>query len=361
MINISLNTKNVYTTQVFDWLRVETDREHVDVQLAVGGVAMFNSRYYPVNEVATIYDLRSIIEHYLEVHELMSTEIAITAWHGNERLDEQTKTFEVIYCRNNRPSNIASDILSSFLTQAQARRIPTDTMLPLSRLAMDGQDLIPKISIDYRVSDSLRHDTRDLSWHDFDNDVNRTYTEFISTRYILQHFCVSDDFEEPELLAIEFLCQERSTAFYIDHRLDDGLMFYFRNCYNAVDGVAVRGIVTETLDVETQEANTPMRTSLYDRRAVKSFEVETDALTVDELRLIEDLFMSHDVRVPQSSGDTFEDMTSVIITASECKHSHGGDEPPTVKFTFRYTDRKPVNASTDGKHRFTAPYNNTFD
>ena len=117
-------------------------------------------------------------------------------------------------------------------------------------------------------------------------------------------------------------------------------------------------ITTTTTKVNRSTAVVGGRHLFYDQSVDKTYEVESAPLTSDEAYWVEQLLMSHSVRLNDSS------LLDVIITDSTCEMSDNDEQLNKVKFTWQFAMKTPhlmKSFREDTNGIFTEPYNQTFN
>ena len=137
---------------------------------------------------------------------------------------------------------------------------------------------------------------------------------------------------------------------------------------------ALHAVTTHKPKVERSIAVTNRVSTFYNQQNEKEYEVETSGLTMELARWIEQLFYSHDVRLATKRTDFEEEnsqnynpqyMPIVLISDFTCEIHDRDGELNTVKFTYQYSDRRPLlptdYLSVDHERIFTEPFNPTYN
>ncbi len=114
------------------------------------------------------------------------------------------------------------------------------------------------------------------------------------------------------------------------------LSFSFCNIFSVEETIDIAGIVTTKSEVDTDTAVVNGRIRKYNREPRRSYEVQSAAIPAAEIPLYEQFLASPDIRMTLEGNDyevTIEDFT--------CEPSTSDESLFTVKFTWRFSDRRP--------------------
>lgn len=114
------------------------------------------------------------------------------------------------------------------------------------------------------------------------------------------------------------------------------LTFSFRNAFNVEEFIDVVGVMTTKTNVSRDIAVCNGTSKQYDRTIERTYQVQTEALTPDEVKIFEQFLASHHVSLWLDSDDF-----GVIITDHTCEPSSADDSLSTIKFTWRFDDNRP--------------------
>lgn len=162
------------------------------------------------------------------------------------------------------------------------------------------------------------------------------------------------------LLSFTVRCGQRSVTCFVDNSLTDLESFYFRNCFNVWDSATLPVETTAKTDVERSLAIINDKSRFYNQSTAKTYEVEAGPLTSDEADWIDQLFSSHDVfRIEPDPTNSYDPLllAPILITDATCEIQDGDEKLNKVKFTWRYTDNRPIVRLSASSGIFTEPYN----
>ena len=162
------------------------------------------------------------------------------------------------------------------------------------------------------------------------------------------------------LLSFTVRCGQRSVTCFVDNSLTDLESFYFRNCFNVWDSATLPVETTAKTGVDRSLAIINGSSRFYNQSTTKTYEVEAGPLTSDEAGWIDQLFSSHDVfRIEPDPTNSYDPLllAPILITDATCEIQDGDEKLNTVKFTWRYTDNRPIVRLSASPGIFTSPYN----
>ncbi len=167
---------------------------------------------------------------------------------------------------------------------------------------------------------------------------------------------------DDETKALSIAYGDARASFFLNRNLRKCDCFYFRNPFNAVDLVAFHASVKPKQSVEGTKAVLNDVTLLCNRSVELEFEVQSGPLSRGELALAAWMLASHDVRIEAAGrpADDWADLCRILITESEISFNTVGDEPPSVKFSFRLRHNKLPLVVADNQNLFANPFNAVF-
>lgn len=347
-------------------LTIETSYPNVTVAIyPQGSSKIFESTYYPNEDgIVVVHDIRTIFENFLERHQLALADFEVDVWHGEDEYEVVSADFSVLMCRLLMPREAIDAI---FLTAASSRRMAPDAFAPVAALLRNGEARSYDMFVDY-LCEGVAHRNEymvgfpslSLKGEVIATAKTSLYEMVQDLNYYFQH-----DPNNIVVRSFTMQCGARSLTCYFDSSLAGRPTFYFINSFGVVDSITLPAVTTAKQAVEQSEAVLANAVTIYDRTVEKTFEVQSDALTDDEMRLCEELFASPCVRVSLkrndlSRGFDFTALPQVLITESTCETSDGNEKPNSVKFTWRYADRLLRSHHAEENGPFSEPFNTIF-
>lgn len=325
----------VYSSQLRD-IRLATDLDRLIVALNDGETEVYRTTLYAFDGVVSIYDIRNVVELYMLDNDRSFT--AFTFYYfdtdGNEL---GTFNLNTVYCSH--IMGVEAGIFASynFLTTLSSRRTSPHSTEYLSVLHEVGQGEMKAycVFIDGGGNTSAAVITLwGLGYDDIGVDT-------ILIRYddILQKL-TEEGYIVDKLLAYTITWGSRSFTFYVHDFIPD-VTFTFRNCFNVHETVSFSAVTTSKTKVDRSVAVARSLCSFYDQTTTKEYEVQSSALTMAEAEWIEQLFMSHCVRLGMASDS--ELLPVVLITDSSCEISDSNADLNRVKFSWQFQDKAPHN------------------
>lgn len=349
-----------------DDLPISVDGTFVDVQIkAPMAQLVLSERYYAYNGNVSLYDIGSLIEAYMRSSGYTFANFTFYLLNASGNTDDSF-TLSVLYCdRYTVCTDVQTFLSENFLTTLDHRRIAPDDTLSLFFFAIQGESLNYDITIRWRKigEDKVRLHKGTLSSANIastSNVIQLNVSQPSLKRTMAETYSLAE--YEFEIVGYTLTIGQRSMTCYVDRSLSQYECFMFRNAFNVWDVLTLPATTTTKTEVERSTAVVNSTSSFYNQQVVKTYEVECGPLTSDEAQWIDQLLTSYEVRrmVANAVDDTEPWMLEeVLITDSDCEISDG-DEPNTVKFTWRYANNKPVILLSASPGIFTTPYSSQF-
>lgn len=363
--SIQKKPQGILLSSAIGEIPIAVDGDFVDVTLtAPGEKVILSERYYAYAGTVTLYDLASLIEAEMRATEVPIADFTLRAFTNKPDNKADSCVLHILYCdRFTVCTDIPAFLKENFLTTLSMRRVAPDTTLSLFIYAEKGE------SIDYSVAHTSRKkDSEALYHHSYSADVGK-FADLsgviqlnISLSSIIADAASFATAKLGEITLIQFTvsCGQRSISCFVDNSLDDHETFYFRNCFNVWDRATLPVATTAKTDVDRSVAIINGKSRFYNQSTAKTYEVQTGPLTSDEAEWIDQLFSSYDVfRIEPDATNPDEPLVfaPVLITDCTCEVQNGNEKLNTVKFTWRYTDNRPIVRLSASRGIFTSPYN----
>lgn len=346
-------------------ITVAVDGDFVDVTLtATGGIVILSERYYPYGGYVTFYDLGSLIEAEMRMSGLSTADFTLRVFSDTVNNKADSCVLHILYCdRFTVCTDIPAFLRENFLTTLSMRRVAPGSTLSLFFYAEQGE------SIAYNVAHSFRKAASDVIFqHTIIADSGKTAASSGVVQINISLSSVIADAagfaaarpDNITLLSFTVRCGQRSVTCFVDNSLTDLESFYFRNCFNVWDSATLPVETTAKTDIERSIAIINGKSRFYNQSTAKNYEVEAGPLTSDEAGWIDQLFSSHDVfRIEPDPTNSYDPLVlaPILITDATCEIQDGDEKLNKVKFTWRYTDNRPIVRLSASPGIFTSPYN----
>lgn len=338
-------------------LKFTTDLDKVVIAVREGGTEIYRTTIYAYEGVASLYDVGSLLELHMRTKTLSFVVFCVECYD-----EDETSLCEVaiptVYCLYNMPLDIGSFASANFLTTLRSKRtFPHSTEL-LSIL--HGQEQAKIIVQCVFVNAQGETETKqiilfDKTWTDLGvENLTIKYDEIVKQLEDAGNNCQS-------LLAYTVICGYRVMTYYV-HSYTPDLAFTFKNCFNQDEILYTRAITTLKTSVDRSVAVSKSIQSFYDQETKQEYEVQTAPLTCEESKWVEQLLISHSVKLGIS--DNLSLLPSILITDSTYEISNSNADLNRIKFTWQYEDTTPYCdiVSSPGENRvhtdpFTIHYN----
>lgn len=284
---------------------------------------------------------------------------------SNESSYSDNVTCNVIYLDRTVIGVSAKDFVAhNFLTTLGSRQVPFNLDIPLAFFKLSDDS--PSVSVACELYDSV-HDNFSYTTLSFELDMPVTsvgLAQFNFNPKTLQALAsteIGSNIGNFNLRSFTVVAGARSLTCFVNRDLDNMRCFYFRNMFNALELAALHHATKRVSKAESSEAYCNGRKSVYDRRLIKSFEVETAPLTLELGDWIDQLLTSPDVKTVVSlADDGATTLADVVITDSTCEISDETEVSNTVKFTWQFADAANALIANAPSAIFTEQFNPTF-
>lgn len=345
-------------------VRIDVDGSYVDVQLiATGNVAILSERYYAYGGRVTLYDLASLMESNMRSSGESYSNFTLRVFTDSTSNKADSVTFNILYCdRFSVCTDVETFLRENFLTSLQYRRVADGSTTSLFYFSFNGESLAYSISYVARKIEngSIYRDTFTLGSGTASGNSVRQINVAISSIAADAASKATARPSEVEVFSFVVTCGQRSIACFVDRSLPgDADSFAFRNCFNVWDVAVLPHITTAKTDVDRSTAVVNGRSQFYNQSVEKKYEVSAGPLTADEAAWIDQLLTSYDVfRFEPNDCDPADPyiLQSILITDMTCEISDSDEKPNTVKFTWRYTDNRPIVRFSASRGIFTSPF-----
>ncbi len=344
-------------------VRIDVDGSYVDVQLiATGNVAILTERYYAYGGRVTLYDLASLIESDMRQSGQSYANFTLRVYTDSTSNKADSVTFNILYCdRFTVCTDVETFLRENFLSTLQYRRVADGSTTSLFFFSFNGDSLAYTVAYTARLADgrTVRGSYKSGSGVALGWDVRQIN---ISTSDIINN--VGGDYganaNEIELLSFTVTCGQRAVTCFVDRSLPgETESFAFRNCFNVWDVAVLPHITTAKTSVDRSTAVVNGASQFYNQSVEKKYEVSAGPLTADEAQWLDQLLTSYEVFrfEPNDCDDTDPYILQhILITDMTCEISDSDEKPNTVKFTWRYTDNRPIVRFSASRGIFKSPF-----
>lgn len=318
-------------------VELQTDATKVVITLSADGTTLFSTTLFAFDGVVTVYNLREIVEIYM-LEKGVSLAMFCLEYSANGGADSGSANLNVVYCSHIMPISAADYSSKFFLTSLQSKRTYPNSVeyLPIihgiSEFDVDAHCVFATSSGEV-LSTTITLWTTEYE----ENGVDTLIIKYNDIVLALSQ----DRFDVDRLLAYTINIGQRHMTYYV-HAVNPAVAFTFRNCFNALESVALFGITTTKTKIERSIASISSGDSFYDQSTEKDYEFQTAPLTTEEGALIEQLFESQKVYIGTTQNvSNINSLPVVLITDSSCEITDSNADLPRVKFTWRYADKLP--------------------
>lgn len=271
-----------------------------------------------------IADVGALIEQYYRSNNITAGNIKI-------KFDDSYSIVFAVYCEEVMPDSW--DLNDQLWITSYVQRVHYDsvvTIAALKNLHLDGMVRV----LGHQHSDGV------LSAQDYPLQTpfcqGEIYTIYVKFYVDWALGKLNETPREPldDVVLISFEYNGSQVLLYM-MRETEYLTFEFSNIFNVRERVDLCGTVKRKTEVERNEAISGGSTLQYDRKIIRSYEVETEALSEDDAKMVERLITSHSASVIIDGVKQ-----PIIITDETCESSNDDESLTTYKFTWQFADRR---------------------
>lgn len=295
MLKINYNPSlYVFTCHIPSEIEISTDAASVYVTIACGPDTIFETTLYPYNNIAMLYDARSIIEGHMLDKQRVFANFVITA----DTKTEETTTPErhFIYSRLSLATNAMGFVQLFFLTTRSMFTIPRNSFQTLSAF--------------YLPDVTLQGYTECLAL--FDGESTPRMVRIEDAKVDTKNTTLIRDIISP--IAIETRIGSKcrllqftvhrgflAKTFYVTDRTPN-LTLLVRNEFNCDEYIHLTCVTKSKLDLDRSTATSLGVTTFYDDKSAYEYDVESSMLTFEEAKHFSQLLLSRYVNIVEIGG-----------------------------------------------------------
>lgn len=326
------------------FLRIYLNRSQYEV---------FSTTLYAYQGKTCIYDLRSVIESYMEEHRLVycncSFQIIV------DRTDYSIPEFKLIYCHAAVNANCRDFLQSHFLVNSHVRLVPHGWSLDLSYIVFPDESSTCSTHLVVQPTSGEEPQVVNLADTPISSKQFQLQTLDLNEEDLLAR--VPSSFGSCQLLSATIYCGARSFAlFFTDEQ--PTLWLYFSNSFNCTDVFSITATTKRKLAFSRSTAICCGKSSSYDDQTEVEFESETSALTPSEARQLTTALQSSSLLI---ISPDYPQGTSILVTDIESELSDASNELCHVKFTWKPVRQQPTLSISKHTRIFNSTYNRTFN
>lgn len=364
MINIELNIGPITLSSMLNNVKIQTDSEWVDFIFEINGNEVLSERFYTLGGYIRVTALGELVENYLRTSEVNIAQCSIDV--NDNSGEEKRLDFRVLYCANVLNISDVSDWLeNNYLNAGSFYRVCDNDYIRLHWFSERNNNLDCRVFATYFGHDGARG----VYSYEYASEAELTkgnglYDVAIPLTDIAQTVCNDLELNAVNLIAVTVVVGSRSATYYIDQSLSSGRVFFFVNCFNAVEQMRVNCTTTTKTKSERPVALIGRETKFYDVHNSKEFETLTAPLSAHEFSVIEQLMLSENVRIILDGNvnerNDFNAMAEIVITDFTCELSDSDSELGSVKFTWQFSDSTPQLSNYTSPGIFNDNFNFVF-
>lgn len=332
IINPPSTASPILTSSLYS-IQARTDKTKILVEVVRSPDSendrFFSTTLYPQNGVVELCDIGSLIEEQFRIRQRIWDLMEI-------RFDGISVRFTAIYCEYRLDPDF--DYTQSFLSAAGHSIVHRNSAISLAHLSSGSTEYRVRIvGIDTEGNTALRETT-------FSRNASSNHVSFSVNEIIRVALRQADAVTGKFLASVSYFAISHGSMQKIFYLLEHPffLTFGFRNMFNAYEYLDVVGTVSRKTKVDRETAVCSGRTMQYDQTVERTYEVQTGPLTDEQVREVEQLVGSRDIRLCASGHDY-----DVIITDHSIEIDNDDESLSLIKFTFRFADNRPMLTASD--------------
>lgn len=287
------------------------------------GTAIFSADLHAVGTSIKFYDIRTVIETYLR-HNALNVANFYVKVENEAGDDDQSTLFTVvlsefdIYQANNW---LAAHFLS---TRSYFDVSPSDTQL-LSWYEGSGETITYIIEATVKLANGT---LTTLTWPQATVTTGAGTVEdyTLSVASVISHFASGG-----QVLAFKVYRGANRVMEFIVSRPSNNLNFRFLNAFDVVEYVNMRGVTKAKQSMNASEAEVLRTTVKYDWERETVYDVESEALTIEQAKWLGQFLTSKHIEVKCSDGQW-----RTILVDGTAEASGSKSEANRLKFSWKF-------------------------
>lgn len=339
-----------FTSSIPDRIDISTDAASVIVAVQTGTSIIFETELFPYNKIASLYDLRSIIEDFLAERRLTHANFVITADSDTEEAMTPERTF--IYSRLNIPYwSGAVYIQHHFLTTLSSFVLPRNAVQCISFLALPNKTLTCYTECLIHAAGEPTPRVVRLEENPINYTALRLCAVNVMPEQYLQRLKING-----KLLQVTVHRGDLAKTFYITDR-SPNLTLTVRNEFNCIEFIHLNCVTKRKLALDRSTATCLGLTTFYDDKSAYEHEVESSMLSFEQANHISQLLLTNEIYINEQSGVQLP----IVITDLTSEVSDADNATNSIKFKWKYAKHRFPAASKLPLNIFDTPFHRTFD
>ena len=311
-----------------DTISIATQYSIIGIKIKVDNEVVWTTELYSFQNVAVLYDIRTVIESAIRANNNASGVCYIVV--TEDGTDSSSSAFTVIISDINIPS-AASWLQTHFLTTVSAHRICRNGKQLLHWYAAQGESMTYKIIARYKGQASQTGQ---------ETEIESTWTEQSAAtvnagiyEYLVDVAAIETHFQQS---IISFTVQRganRSLEFFVIDE-EPALQLSFLNNFNVAERADLFVDSSKKTKMEASEATSLRNQVKFDFNVETEFQVETAPLPIDLAKWLTQLFTSRYV-TKYMPDNTWKEI--LIDGSSEVSDKSNAEN--AIKFTYKYAKK----------------------
>lgn len=331
-------------------IQTDSDKVTLSVRCLDTGAILFTETYHAVDGIATVTDVRSIIEQYMQ--EQMDSFMNFRLQVRDQQSNGEVKNMQVLYYIRTPQCTFANFATQRFMTPWSVKHVALNSTHDLHVLVKAGEDTVLRLTCCYRREEDgevLIYRQR-IQVASAPDNLYYERSVSISPKEIAKSIATAISEQEIELLSVTAEMGLRSVTYYIDP-IPSTLTLRFRNSLNALECLSFHALIKARTEVSAEDAICGEFYSQYDRQVNQTWEINIDNLPPLSAQMLDELLASPYIEVTQADlTHAYGRITPFVhanITESTLEPSFNSGELASAEFTLRLeSDRQPGRLGT---------------
>lgn len=350
----------VWSSSLPDLIEFATDESVVKIEIYQGSSSfpIYTTLLYANNGKVSLSSVKELVEFRLLQNNWLFDEFTIYCKNSTGTYGKSRHIF-VFYSKMLMPLSVENFTQKFFMSLAPYIRVSQNGFLMSSLFigeTLPATTLRMKVFYDDNLIANCSLDTQEYIFIK-NNFIIVLISTFISETSIKNKLS-SLGIVAHKIKAVNIWQENGSSlmAYFVGGR--EELTLTYRNNFNVFETLSVPGITTEKTKKESSVGVLEYKQVLYDCVVEKEFEFESAELPNDYLRHMDEVLNSYEVRLGSSSNP--ETLPEIIITANTSQISSSDDATNKIKFTWKYSNLRPMANIPADAEIFSPPFTPEF-
>lgn len=330
--NPSLDGSRYLPTSEVSSIKATTDKHRIDVSLicerGLDGAmeTLYSTTLYAFNGLVELLGVGSLVEEYFRMRNKIDDMITVV-------FDDISMDIHFLYCEYAMPDTF--DPEQSFFIASHVQRVHQDSIVAISAVDHGVQTPVIIKAVGHDVSDGALTVIERSVKHNFSIEpvAHFSVAEIINWALNKTEVEAGEDLRDVIYFSIDYAGVTK-TCYIVPATAY--LTFSFRNMFNVEEFIDVVGVMVTKTEMECDIAVCNTIAKQYDRSLIRTYQVQTEAIPNEEIDMFVQFVSSNKIKMRLEGIDR-----DVIILDHSCEPSSDDEALATIKFTWRFADKRP--------------------